>query len=74
MKHYEIAIQAERHQFLYECSTISEAYDAICDASVTFGIGFDLNKVMITLVEMHNGKIRSSEMYRLSIYIKDGEV
>lgn len=74
MKHYRICIEAERHPFEYCCSTISEAYDAIQDASTVFGLNIDLDKVMVDLVGMHEENIISSSCYRLRISKEDGEV
>lgn len=74
MKHFVIAISAGSHEFEYMCSTISEAYDAICDAVMVFGIDANLNTLMESLVDMNRGKLKSTKIHRLRIIIAEGEV
>lgn len=74
MKHYEIKISANAHDFEYKCSTISEAYDAICDASAVFGIKVELDTVMEKLVDMKNGNLQKTTTHRVTIAVADGEV
>lgn len=74
MKHFRVRMEANSHQFEYRCSSMSDAYDAVLDASVTFGIQINLDEVIIALVEMKRENQLSAEWYRLRISVEDGEV
>lgn len=73
-KHFVIAISAGRHEFEYQCSTMYEAYEAMDDAAVTFGIQLDRDELMLILVEMKMGHKLSHTTHRWRIRIEDGEV
>lgn len=74
MKHYRIGITAGRHRFEYACNTISEAYGAIQDAVIHFGLKQDLDNVMVVLASMRKGERLSHVNDRLKIEVADGEV
>lgn len=74
MKHFEVTIGARSHDFACRCSTISEAFEAICDASKEFGIETDLDAAMEGLVNLKRGICQYVGMYRLAITVEDDEV
>lgn len=73
MKHFVVTIITNRHGFEYKCSTISEAYNAVCDAVAVFGIDADLNKLMESLVAMNHGKLNSTKSGRLGMCVVEDE-
>lgn len=54
-KYYVVGIEARNNVFERRCITISEAYDAIEDASEAFGIITDMDDIMKILVGMKYG-------------------
>ena len=74
MKHYRICIQAERHEFEYLCSTISEAYGAIEDASIAFNLKIDMDSIMHVLVDLDRGNLIETNRHPIRIRVEDGEV
>ena len=74
MKHFKVFVIANAHEFEYSCSAISEAYDAVYDASAIFGIDLDLDKIMESLVMMKQSHMTRAEMRNLRILVADGEV
>lgn len=74
MKHYELQIRASRHVYTFESMRICEIYEALVDASESFGFELDEDKAMAYLVDISRGKILKHENYRYMIAIRDGEV
>lgn len=74
MKHYRICIQTERHEFDYVCSTISEAYGAVEDASIAFNLKIDMDSIMRVLVDMDRGTLIETDRHHIRIRVEDGEV
>lgn len=74
MKHYRISILAERHEFDYLCSTISEAYGAIEDASIAFNLKIDMDGIMRVLVDMDRGSCLRADRNSVWIRVEDREV
>lgn len=64
---YLIKIKAEKHSFQFECTNISDAYEAISDASETFAFELDKDSLMECLVEIKAGTLFSSQKYRWSV-------
>lgn len=71
MKYFEVTIEARLHDFTHRCCKISEAFEAIYDASKEFGIETDLDAVMEGLVNLNRGVCQDIEMYRLTITARD---
>lgn len=71
MKHFTITLIADTHEFKHECSTITEAYDAIRDASTVFGIGVNTDELMETLVEMNQEKASTIQNNQIRIRVYD---
>lgn len=74
MRHYRICIQAERHEFAYVCSTISEAYGAIEDASIAFNLKIDMDSIMRVLVDLDRGNLIETNRHPIRIRVEGGEV
>ena len=72
--HYEVEICSKSHVFVFKCSTMYEALEAVVDAGITFGFEVDTNKLMIDLVEMEQGGKISFSRHRYGIKKKAGEV
>ena len=71
MKHYRICIQAERHEFDYLCSTISDAYGAVEDASIAFNLNLDMDSIMRVLVDMDRRNLIETDRYHIRIRVED---
>lgn len=74
MKHYELQIRASRYVYTFESMRICEIYEALVDASESFGFELDKDRVMSDLVDLSRGEISSRENYRYMIAIRDEEV
>ena len=72
--HYEVEICSKSYIFVFKCSTMYEALEAVVDAGETFGFEVDTNKLMIDLVEMEQGNKISFSGHRYGIKNKAGEV
>lgn len=74
MKHFVVTISAGSHDFDLKCSNINEAFFALFDASVSFGIHIDFDDLMEKLVDMKRGQLSSTKSTLFSVRMADGEV
>ena len=74
MKHFRVCIEGGNHEFEYRCSSISDAYDAVLDATAAFEIPVELEDVMTALVNMKRANQTSAKWYRIRVSVEDGEV
>lgn len=57
--YFVISLYTGNHIFNLECDWISDAYDAVLEASAMFDIDVDLDAVMVALVGMNEGTQQS---------------
>ena len=74
MKYCGISLCTGTCMFDFKCSKISDAYDAVREASADFGISVDLCGVMDALVHMDEGRVVSYKKENLIITVREGEV
>ena len=73
MKYFVISLCTGTYMFDFKCSKISDAYNAIQEASADFGISVDLCGVMAALVHMDEGRVISYKRGNLIITAREGE-
>ncbi len=73
-RHFVIQIYSANHSFIFECTGMYEALEAITDAATTFNFVVNADEVMCLLVEMKHGKKLSHQNHKWGISLKDGEV
>ncbi|MFR9207655.1 MAG: hypothetical protein ACLVKR_04790 [Lachnospiraceae bacterium] len=74
MKHFKVCIAGGNHEFEYRCSSISDAYDAVLDATAAFEIPVELEDVMTALMNMKRANQTGAKWYRIRVSVEDGEV
>lgn len=74
MKHYVISLMTATCTFDYKCISINEAYNAVLELSVAYGIRVKRDEVMETLVHMKEGDLLSYKSADIMIIARDGEV
>jgi len=73
VKYFVISLCTGTYMFDFICSKISDAYNAIQEASADFGISVDLYRVMAALVHMDEGRVISYKRGNLIITAREGE-
>ena len=63
-KYLIVEIKAKNHSFRFECTNISDAYEAISDASEVFDFELDKDSLMECLVKLKIGTLLSSQNAR----------
>lgn len=75
MRHYEITVNNGPYPLTYKCSTISEAFGCLIEASSWAShIHFDPDRLMETLVSMMQGKTQTFEARGYRLAVLKGEV
>lgn len=75
MKHFIVSIfTTSGYMFEHQCTSASEAYEAITDASDTFGYDIDRDELMELIVDIKRGDKLSHKNGDWSIQMADGEV
>ena len=80
-KHFEIHVLLGNTCFKFLCTTLNEAYSAICDILCNIikpdlDIGIELDRAMEALVDIKSRQrgCYNSSIYEYSVFIRDGEV
>lgn len=73
-KHFEIVLYYFGTPFVYKCTTVNEAVDALRSAKHAGSCPDDMDEDIESLVNMKNGKILSFSTARYSVSVLDGEV
>lgn len=75
MKHFRTFIYtANNYSFERDCTSATEAFRAIIDASDTFKLGIDGDELMEILVDLKKGNLISHEGHGWSVRMGNGEV
>ena len=72
-KLFIVGVKTARYVFEYRCNTISDAYEAVQEAVMEFGIEADMDWIMRNLVNMDCGATKAFSCYRLTISVEQWE-